>query len=115
MDASRKQDLWDRWHSSPWHWRVSVLAVVLFVVAIGVLERLFDGSALFGFVRGDKYFLAHQGGSEPIQVSAFRYWTSRAALWGLYASFASLLISLVVRAWSSGRTPNKSLERTREG
>ena len=115
MDAPRKQDLWDRWHSSPWHWRASVLAVVLFVVAIGILERLFDGSALFGFVRGDQYFLAHQGGSEPIQVSALRYRASVAVLWGLYASSAFLLISLVLRAWGSRRTPNKSLERTHEG
>jgi hypothetical protein len=91
------------------------VGVVLFLVAIGTLELLFDGGALFGFVRDGQYYLAHQGRSAPVRVSAFQYWISVAALWGLYASFVSLCFALALGAWKSRRTPNKSLERTREG
>jgi hypothetical protein len=115
VNGSRKQDAWDRWHSSSWYLRASILAVVFFVIVIGALELLLDGGALFGFVRDNKYFLAHQGGSEPVQVSALQYWASVAALWGLYASVTFLCLSLVLRAWGNSRTPNTSLERTREG
>jgi hypothetical protein len=98
VNALRKQDLWDRWSGSAWHLRAALVAVVLSLVAIGTLEQLFDGSALFGFTRGDDYFLAHEDGVAPIQVSALRYWTSVAALWGLYVSFGFLCLSLLLRA-----------------
>ena len=84
-------------HRQAWY---AGFVFLLAIVVLGSLQYLFGGSAEWGSVEGDHYFLGNKFGP-PVEVSAFAYWLSVCALWFVRLTAAWLFV--VVLAYSVRR------------
>ena len=72
----------------------AALAFLFAIVILGTLEHILGGSAEWGLVEGDHFFLGNKIGPR-VEVSAFSYWSSVCALWLTRIIFAWLAVVLL--------------------
>ena len=86
-------------HRHIWY---AAIAFLIAFVAFGSLEHLFGGSAQWGAIEGDHFFLSTKFGPR-VEVSAFAYWLSVCALWLTRLAGGWLLVVVIASSIRSSR------------